>query len=104
MNNYLLAYRGGRMADSEEERTATMNAWRNWFGELGDSVVEIGNPLAASAEVNGGGSVADGAASGLSGYSVLKAESLDAASQLAKGCPVLSGGGSVDVYEAVPVM
>ena len=34
----------------------------------------------------------------------MKADSLSAATELAKGCPVLSGGGSVDVYETHEVM
>jgi hypothetical protein len=34
---------------------------------------------------------------------VITADSLDAASALAEGCPVLSGGGSVDVYETIEV-
>ena len=43
-------------------------------------------------------------ASGLTGYSVLKADSLAAATTLAKGCPVLAHGGAVEVYEVYPVM
>jgi hypothetical protein len=34
---------------------------------------------------------------------VVKADSLDAASALADGCPVFDGGGSVDVYETIEV-
>ena len=43
------------------------------------------------------------ATAGLSGYSVLQADSLDAAAVLAKGCPVLEIGGTVEVYEALPM-
>ena len=43
------------------------------------------------------------AASGLTGYTVLAADSLAAAAGLAKGCPIFAGGGSVEVYEAIPV-
>jgi hypothetical protein len=39
----------------------------------------------------------------LTGYSVLEAESLAAAVQMAGGCPVVADGGSVDVYEAIDV-
>ncbi len=38
---------------------------------------------------------------GLSGYSIVSADSLDSAVELAKGCPVLEIGGAVDVYEAI---
>jgi hypothetical protein len=48
--------------------------------------------------------VTDGGRSGLSGYSVIRADSLTAATTLTKGCPVLAGGGGVEVYEVLPVM
>jgi hypothetical protein len=100
MGNYLFAYRGGQMAETDEERQAVMAAWGAWFGGLGDAVVDMGNPFAGSTSVGGNGS----AGSGLTGYSVVKSDSLDGAAELAKGCPVLSGGGSVDVYETITVM
>jgi hypothetical protein len=101
MGNYLFAYRGGAMAATDEERQAAMAASGGWFGGLGDAVVDPGNPFGPSTSV---GSGANGTAgSGLSGYSVVKADSLDAAAKLADGCPVLSGGGSVDVYETIEV-
>jgi hypothetical protein len=99
MGNYVYAYRGGQMANTDEERQAVMAAWGAWFGELGGAIVDPGNPFAGSTSVGGDGT----AASALTGYSVIKADSLDAASELAKGCPVLSGGGSVDVYETIEV-
>ena len=103
MANYLLAYKGGGMAETDAEREAAMAAWGAWFGTLGPAIVDAGNPFGPSAAVGPGG--ADGAASsGLSGYSVLSADSLTAATELAKGCPVLASGGSVEVYETVPVM
>jgi hypothetical protein len=38
------------------------------------------------------------------GYSIVQAGSLDEATALAKGCPVLSSGGELEVYEAFPAM
>lgn len=104
MGNYLFAYRGGQMAESEEEQQAAMAKWGAWFGQLGDAVVDGGNPFAGSASVSDGGSTSEGAGSGLTGYSVVKAGDLGAATELAKGCPVLETGGSVDVYETIQVM
>jgi hypothetical protein len=101
MGKYLFAYRGGMMADTDEQRQAVMQAWGEWFGELGQAIVDPGNPFAGSTSVNGNGG--GGADSQLTGYSVIKADSLDAASALAEGCPVLKGGGSVDVYETIEV-
>jgi hypothetical protein len=104
MANYLFAYKGGSMAETDEERQAVMAAWGNWFGTLGQAVVDPGNPFGPSATVAGSGGVSDGAASGLTGYSVVTADSLAAAGALARDCPVLSAGGSVEVYETIAVM
>jgi hypothetical protein len=105
MSKYAFAYLGGSgMATTEEERDAAMAAWGAWFGELGSAVVDPGNPFAASTSVASDGSVNGGARAGLGGYSVVEAASLEDAAALVKGCPVLAGGGSVDVYEIVPVM
>jgi hypothetical protein len=41
---------------------------------------------------------------GLGWYSILTADSLAAATGLAKTCPVLTGGGGVEVYETFDVM
>jgi hypothetical protein len=104
MANYLLAYKGGSMAATDEEREVAMAAWGAWFGGLGAAVIDAGNPFGASATVAGDTSVSDGAPSALTGYSVLSADSLQAAGELVKGCPVLVAGGSVEVYETIPVM
>ena len=73
-----------------------MDAWTAWFGSLGDSVVDMGNPFGASAAVGGG------ATSGLTGYSIVSADSLDDAVAKAKQLPdPRRRHGGVEVYEAM---
>lgn len=104
MAKYLLLYSGGRMPESEAEQAAVMAAWEGWFGQLGSAVADGGNPFGpASNSIASDGSVEDGAGSA-SGYSILEADSLDAATVMAKGCPVLQGGASIGVYEIFDVM
>ena len=103
MGNYVLAYTGGAMGETEAEQQAAMEQWMTWFGALGDSVVDGGSPFGPSSTVDAGGTVSDGGRSSLTGYSIVSAESLAEACEKAKGCPVLSSGGSVEVYESVPV-
>ena len=103
MANFLLTYHGGGMPDSKEEQDRVTHAWEAWFGTLGGSLVDGGNPIAQAKAITPDGGVMD-ATSAPSGYSIIKADSIDAAVALAKGCPVLGGGGNVLVSETFPVM
>jgi hypothetical protein len=104
MGKYVLAYRGGGVPETEADQQGVMEAWTGWFTKLGSAVVDGGNPFGASATVDSSGASTDGGASGLTGYSILSADDLGAATEMAKGCPVLSGGGMVEVYETFDVM
>ncbi len=101
MGKFVLAYKGGAMGDTPEEQQAHMEAWMNWFGALGTSVVDAGNPFAGSRTVASDGTAIDGGSAELTGYSIITADSLDVAAEKANGCPVLSSGGTIDVYEAL---
>jgi hypothetical protein len=105
MAKYLLLYHGGSQPETEEAGKQVMADWVRWFESLGAAVVDGGNPTAASKTVAPGGAVSDGAgASPTTGYSVLSADSLDAAVELAQGCPHLKAGGTVAVYETLELM
>ncbi|MBA3877012.1 MAG: hypothetical protein C0498_08760 [Anaerolinea sp.] len=103
MANYVLVYHGGSMPETQEEGAKVMQAWTDWFGSLGDAVVDGGNPASRTKRIAPNGSVSDDP-SGPSGYSIIKAGSLDEAVDLAKGCPVLQGGASIQVVETFEAM
>ena len=102
MANYVFAYSGGKgVSDDETERNAQYAQWGQWFEELGSAVVEGGAAMGAAKTVGPGGTISDGGSRALTGYSIVAADSLDAAAELAKGCPVIGIGGAVDVYETI---
>jgi hypothetical protein len=106
MVNYVLVYKGGGgMAPTPEEQQKVMDAWGQWFGSIGQALVDGGNPFSGQASsIASDGKVSSGASSGLTGYSIIKADDLAAATAMAKGCPVLTSGGTVEVLETLPVM
>jgi hypothetical protein len=104
MENYVLAYTGGEQPQGEEAQQQALAAWVAWFDGLGESIVDSGNPFAGAATIAPDGSVNEGGASGLTGYSIVKADSLEAAVELGKGCPQLQAGGAVEVYETFRIM
>ncbi len=101
MSKYVYLYTGGGMAETPEAQEQVMQAWTAWFTELGAAIVEPGNPFGASAAVATDGSVGSGSSTGIGGYTVITADSLDAATALAKGCPQLAAGGTVEIFEAL---
>lgn len=102
MAKYLYIYHGGRRPESEAAVKEVMNAWGQWFGSLGSAVVDGGNPVGDSSTVQSDGSIATGGGvNPASGYSLIEASSLGDALAKAKGCPILSAGGSVEVAEAI---
>ena len=101
MAKYVLTYHGeGGMPETGEEVNQVMAAWGAWFEQLGAAVVDGGNPFGAASTISPDGSVST-QGPGLSGYSVIEADSMDAAVALAQGCPVLSNGHNVGVSEAM---
>jgi hypothetical protein len=106
MANFVLVYTGGGMPATDAERKQVMEAWGGWFGKLGDAIVDMGNPFSPKAQtVSSDGSVHDGAVgTAATGYSIIKADSLKSAVELARGCPVLGAGAKISVYETFPAM
>jgi hypothetical protein len=103
---FLLLYSGGIMPTSEAEQKAVVQEWMDWFGKLGSDLVDGGNPFTPTAKsISSEGKVSTGPVDGMaSGYSVIKANSLDEAVSRAKSCPVLKGGAKITVYETFPAM
>jgi hypothetical protein len=105
MGDFVLLYSGGSMPETEEEQARVMKAWTDWFGTIGAGLKDGGNPFGPSKTVSGDGSIRDGSAGAPhTGYTIVSSSSLDAATDIAKGSPVLEGGGTVTVYEVVEAM
>ncbi|GGX39461.1 hypothetical protein GCM10007385_03110 [Tateyamaria omphalii] len=69
---------------------------------MGAAVVNGGNPVGQSMTVTAGGVAGDGGANPISGYTIVRADTLEAACELAKGCPMVADGtGSVEVAPIV---
>jgi hypothetical protein len=59
------------------------------------------NPLKGTQTVNADGSVSEGSSVSMSGYTIIEADSMDAAVDITKTCPFLEMGGSMEVAEKI---
>lgn len=99
MAQYVIAYLGGDQPSSPEEGKQHMSKYMEWLSSLGESVVSPANPFKNTSTVNSDGSVTSGSTTTMSGYTIVKADSMDAALTMAKSCPFLDIGGQLEVSE-----
>lgn len=104
MSEYLFVYRGGERATSPEDAQTVMGQWMTWLKQLGESghLVDQGQPLEPEGKVaHAGNVITDGpyaeAKDLVGGFTLVKADSLAQAAELAKGCPILLRSGTVEV-------
>ena len=86
MGRYVAIYTG--LPSGEEPADSVMAAWQSWFHELGGAVIDPGNPFGQCAIVGVDDSQIDGSALGLTGYTILEAESLQAATDMVARLPL----------------
>jgi len=100
MARFVLMFHGGEAPDEPSE--AVMDRWMAWFGVLGEAVVDMRAPFGASATIASDGKPSEGSGPDpATGYTVVEAANMHDAVVMAKGCPGLSSGGSVRLYEAL---
>ncbi len=91
MTKFIFLYNGGTYPESPEEAQKVMAAWEAWMGGLGDQLVDGGAPLGDKAHLGGASD------SGINGYSVVEAASLDAAKELCAAHPHVDAGGGIEI-------
>jgi hypothetical protein len=108
MSQYVFLYRGGERPTSPEQGQQVMQKWMAWFKSMADKgqIVDRGQPLEPGGKTVGAGKVvSDGPFAEVKdvvgGYTLIKADDVSQAAEIAKGCPILDRGGRVEVR---PVM
>jgi hypothetical protein len=94
-----MVYLGGGQPATPEEGKKHFAKYMDWLASLGDAAVSPANPLKGTQTVGPDGTVTAGGESSMSGYTIVEADSMDAAIDMAKSCPFLDVGGSLEVSE-----
>lgn len=102
MTKFAFIYHGGGRPETEEEGRKVMAKWQAWMEGMAECLVDGGSPFGMSSTVHADGNVSDdGGANPASGYTLVNVDDKAAALALAKACPILESGGSVEVCEAI---
>jgi hypothetical protein len=105
MSEFAFLFRGRNREGPPEAQQKIMQKWGAWMQDLNARgvITNPGQPLAGGGKVIEGRSklVNDGPFAEIkdlvNGFIVIEAADLDAAAEIAKGCPVLDDDGSVEV-------
>jgi len=100
MKAFTFAYYGEPKFKSPEEGASYMGKWKAWVSGLGDALVNPGTPFGKTKTVSSSGVSDGGGSNRLTGYSIVAAENMDVALEMAKRCPHLEHG-TIDVAEAM---
>lgn len=115
MKEFLLIFRREIISDepqpSPEQMQASMKQWQDWLGGIAaqNKLVSQGNRLYSKTGkvLRAGNVITDGpyveVKEAIGGYSIIRAESLEEATELSKNCPVYGMNGNVEVREIVPM-
>jgi hypothetical protein len=111
MKEYLLLLRGGIPMDkkTEAQNKDEMQAWGAYMGDLGKKGQLAGGlPLVSGgATVSAKGTTKDPVKSGaegiVGGYLIIKADSLEQATVIARACPHIDNQGNIEVREIAPM-
>jgi len=99
MKQFVLVYLGGNQPSSEAEAQKHFEKYMGWLSSLGDAVVIPTIPLKDTSTVSSDGTIREGGSSAMSGFSIIKADSIESALSIAQNCPFLEIGGSLEVSE-----
>ncbi len=101
MPQYVIVYLGGTQPSSPQEGKQHFSKYMDWLSSLGDSVVSPANPFKNTSTVNSDGIVTTGGTTTMSGYTIIEADTMEAALSIAKACPFLDISGSLEVSELI---
>lgn len=99
MARFVVIYKGGSIPDSPEAQQESLNTWMKWFESLGSAVSQVGSPFGESVAVDAHGVTSS--SSGLTGFSVVEAETIAAAAELISNCPIYADGGTTELYQSL---
>lgn len=110
MNEFLMIFRhvpNGQNAPSPEAIQANVKQWQDWMGGLAKEGKFVSTQRLGinGKTINATELVSDGPYAEvkeiIGGLLIVKADTLDDALEIAKGCPILSTGGSVEVRDMI---
>ncbi|MES9971354.1 MAG: hypothetical protein ABW092_15075 [Candidatus Thiodiazotropha sp.] len=99
MPEFLFTYHGGKLPETPEEGAEGMAKWQAWAKTLGAALINPGTPVGITKVLTLDGITEEPSVNPILGFSILEADSMQAALELLKTCPHLAYGGTLEVSQ-----
>ena len=102
MKKFVFIYNGPQSTSAPDPEVS--KAWGEWFESLGTKLVDPGNPFGSDVINVSGNGIKNTTENRATGYTIVNAEDIDEASEMAIGCPNNNYDGYwISIYEAMPM-
>ena len=101
MPQYIFVYIGGEQPFDPAEGQKHFTKYQEWLSSLGDAVISPAIPFKDTHTVHPNSTTEPGSTSAMSGLSIIKMPSMDAALKVAQTCPFLEINGTLEVSEMI---
>lgn len=99
MPKFALVYYGSPEFRTREEGAKHMVAWKKWVEGLGDALVDPGMAVGPSRTISASGVRESGGSDPFSGITIIQADTMDTATDLARACPHIAAGGTIEIAQ-----
>ena len=99
MPQYIFTYHGGKQPATQEEGQKSMEEWKDWAANLGPALVNPGTPVGITRVLTKDGVSENPSPHPIMGFSILQADSMEAALELLRDCPHFIYEGTLEVSE-----
>jgi len=100
LSKFLVTYHGSGMPDDPELMEQAKAAFVKWVGEAGSAIVDPGAPVRMVTQVATGTATEPAE---IGGYSIIEADSPDAAAAVLQTHPYVARGGTLQVNQVIEV-
>ncbi len=101
MPKFIITYLGGNQPESPEQGKQHFAKYQQWLASLGNAAISPMNPIKNTNIVASDGSVSADSSTKMSGYTIIESDNMDSAVAIAKACPFLELGGSLEISEMI---
>ncbi len=101
MPQFMFVYLGGDYPTNPEEGKKHFEKYQQWLANLGDAVISPAIPFKDTHTVHPDGKTEPGTTTLMSGMSILRFESMQAALDATKSCPFREINGTLEVSEMI---